>query len=313
MRVIPDMIDLSKYLEEPSPGERVIPASSLYEQVRDEFAMPRAMTGARTPWAKADGLIRFREGEVSLWAGANDSGKSLVTSQAALSLCEQGERSCIASLEMPPRKTMYRMTRQAAGAPDPAIRFIKGFHNWTDGKLWIFDHLGQIDPKRIMAVIRYCRQELRISHFFLDSLMRCVRGEDDYNGQKDFVTDLCAVAQDTGMHIHLIHHTKKPPDDTHRPNRYDSKGSGSISDQVDNAFMLWRNKPKERDLEKASTDAEREAIEGKPDAVLACDKQRHGEWEGSVSLWFNQRSQSFRGERNVPWVTGIDLHDLKAT
>lgn len=308
MKVIPDTIDLTEYLREPDPGERVIPASSLYEQVLGEFAMPVASTGARTPWAKADGWIRFRPGEVSLWAGVNGSGKSLITSQVALALCEQGEKVCIASLEMPPRKTMYRMTRQAAGAPDPEIRFIKQFHEWTDNRLWIFDHLGQISPSRIMGVIRYCRDRLGITHFFLDSLMRCVRGEDDYNGQKDFVTDFCAVAQETGIHNHLIHHTKKPADDSHRPSRFDAKGSGAISDQVDNAFLTWRNKEKERAVERGEKeDSKGRLWEEKPDELLICDKQRHGEWEGSISLWFNPRGQSFRGEQRVPWLSGIEL------
>ena len=309
MRLISDAIDLNDYLREPNPGERVIPASSLYEQVRDEFLMPVGLRGARTPWAKADHLIRFRGGEVSLWPGVNDSGKSLITSQVALALCQQDERSCIASLEMPPRKTMWRMTRQAAGGPDPSLHFMKRFHKWTDDRLWLFDHIGQISPERIVAVMRYCADKLSMKQFFLDSMMRCVRGEDDYNGQKDFVTDLCAVAQETGMHIHLIHHTKKPNDDSHKPTRFDAKGSGAISDQVDNVFAVWRNKPKEREMEysgEITTEARAER-DGKPDALVICDKQRHGEWEGTIALWFDQRSLTFRGEQRQPWTSGIDL------
>lgn len=297
MKLVADTIDLSAYLSEPNPGERVIRASSLYEQVRDEFMLPQSMQGATTPWRKMDQVVRFRSGEVSLWPGVNDSGKSLITSEVALSLCAQGERVCIASLEMPPRKTMKRMTRQAAASPDPSIKFIQRFHHWTDDKLWIFDHLGQIDPRRIVAVIRWCRDKLKLDHFFLDSMMRCVRGEDDYNGQKDFVTDLCAVAQETGVHIHLIHHTKKPADDSHKPTRFDAKGSGAISDQVDNVFAMWRNKPKERQIERKEfkNEEEKQELMDKPDALVICDKQRHGEWEGSIALWFDSRGLLFRG------------------
>lgn len=308
MQLIPDSIDLSAYLEPANPGERVVPASKFFEQVRDEFLNPVAASGARSPWPKADALVRFRPAEVSLWIGVNDSGKSLVTSQVALGLCQQDERACIASLEMPPRKTMFRMTRQAAGTNDPPLPFQRKFFGWTDGRLWIFDHVGQVDPARIIAVIRYCGDRLKITHFFLDSLMRCVRGEDDYNGQKDFVTDLCAVAQETGVHVHLIHHTKKPADDTHRPNRFDAKGSGAISDQVDNVFTVWRNKPKERALENERLEeAAREEWEAKFDALWICDKQRHGEWEGSIGLWFNARSMSFRGERQQGWGGGMEF------
>lgn len=160
-----------------------------------------------------------------------------------------------------------------------------------------------------MATIRYCADKLRISHFFLDSMMRCVRGEDDYNGQKDFVTDLCAAGQETGAHIHLVHHTKKPADDSHKPTRFDAKGSGAISDQVDNVFAIWRNKPKERQLERRewANEEERDKIVSRPDALVICDKQRHGEWEGSIALWFDGRSQSFRGDARQQWTSGIEI------
>lgn len=308
MRLIDDTIDLSEYLQEPDPGERVLPASTFFEEVRDEFLMPQSLQGARTPWAKADGFIRFRLGELSMWSGTNYTGKSMITSQVALSLCQQGERVCVASFEMKPRKTMYRMTRQAAGGPEPTLGFIKGFHSWTDGKLWLFDHFGRISPERVVAVIRYCKQKLGITHIFIDSMMKVVRGEDDYNGQKDFCNDLQQTAQDENVHIHLIHHTKKPADESHRPSRFDAKGSGAISDQIDNAFSVWRNKPKEAKLKSPKlTDADRDALEGEPDTMLICDKQRHGEWDGTIGLWFDSQSMTFRGERREPWSRGMDI------
>lgn len=296
MDLIPEDIDLQDYLEEPSPGVKVVPASRFYEQVRDDFLLPKEARGSKLPWPKTEGLIRLRPGEVSLWHGMNYSGKSLITSQVALSLCQQDERSTIASFEMKPRKTMGRMTRQAAGGPEPSVRFMRAFHDWTDGHLWIFDHLGQIAPNRVIAFVRYVADKLDMQHVFIDSLMKCVRGEDDYNGQKDFVNDLCAVAQETNVHIHLVHHTKKPVDENHKPTRFDAKGSGAIGDQVDNVFGIWRNKAKERALQgEIKNDAEREKVEGQADTLLVNDKQRHGEWDGVIALWFDQRSMTYRG------------------
>lgn len=309
MKLVEDTIDLDAYLEPASPGENVLPASSFYEQVRDDFLNPIEQAGAVLPWPKTEQLIRLRPAEVSLWVGVNGSGKSMLTSQVATSLCMQGERVCIASLEMRPRKTLYRMTRQAAGGPEPSLRFIKGFHTWTDDKLWMFDHVGQVEPSRVIAVIRYCATQLRVTHFFLDSLMRCVRGEDDYNGQKDFVTDLCNVTQETDIHVHLIHHPKKPPDESHRTTRFDAKGSGAISDQVDNCFSVWRNRAKERQLETDTfeNEGEREDCARKPDALVICDKQRNGEWEGQVTLWYDRRSMTYRGDQRPPITHGIDI------
>jgi twinkle protein len=309
MQLIDEQIDLSAYLDEPNPGEKVIPASSVYERVRDEFLMPAEMSGARTPWAKADAMIRFRKSEVSLWPGLNNSGKSVLTSQVALNLCQQDERVCIASLEMPSWKTMKRMTRQAAGGPEPAGRYIRAFHEWTDDRLWLFDHVGTINPERLTAVMRYCADKLGITQFFVDSLMRCVKGEDDYNGQKDFVVGLCDVAQQTGLHVHLIHHNKKPLDESHKPTRFDARGASGITDNVDNVYAVWRNKPKEREMQFAAklTEAEREELEDQPDALLICDKQRDGGWEGRLGLWYDPPSLTYRADRRAPFTRGMEL------
>ena len=120
--------------------------------------------------------------------------------------------------------------------------------------------------------------------------MKCVADEDDYNGQKRMVDELTAIARDYSIHLHLVHHIKKPANEDHKPTKYDYKGSGSITDQVDNVISVWRNKPKERDRE-----AGKMVIETEPDCLLICDKQRNGDWEGQIGLWFHRDSQQFVG------------------
>lgn len=310
MNVIPDQIDLSNYLKPPDFAAKVKPASSWADEVVEHFATPPQARGARLPWTKANDRIRLRDGEVSLWPGVNGSGKSLITGMVAYGLLRQGIPTCIASMEMKPPKTMARMVRQAASGKEPSEGYIRKFHRWTDDRLWIFDHLGEVEASRMLALARYCAAELGIRHFFIDSLMKCVRGEDDYNGQKDFVGGLCGIALQTGMHIHLVHHTKKLSDDAQKPTKFDAKGSGAITDQVDNVFTTWRNKPKEREIENAqlaSRDAD-PAIAGQPDALLICDKQRHGEWEGRIGLFYDEAGQSYRDREDVRWP-GFDIPD----
>jgi twinkle protein len=310
VNVIPDTIDLSNYLKPPDFAAKVKPASSWVEEVIEFFGTPPYLRGCKLPWGKSVGRIALREGEVSLWPGMNYSGKSLITGQVALGLMRQGERVCIASLEMKPYKTMQRMTRQAAAGKEPSVDYMRAFHRWTDQRLWIFDHMGEVEAAKMLALTRYCADKLAIRHFFIDSLMKCVRGEDDYNGQKDFVAGLCSVALQSGMHIHLVHHTRKPADDSHQPSRFDSKGSGAITDQVDNVFTTWRNKPKERAIEKAEMERAQapEAVLASPDTLLICDKQRHGEWDGKIGLYFDEASQAYRDRQDGRWQ-GLDLDD----
>lgn len=296
-----DDIDFSLYEHVTDHKQKVKSASVYVQALIDRVNSGIKEQQAFMPWMKTKELIQFRPGEVTIWGGPNGSGKSLVTGQVALSLCAQGEKTCIASFEMKPTKTLDRMGRQFTHFPlfdvamsDPAIKAntlqqYAEFRDWTDTRLWIYDQQGTVQWRQVCAVARYCARELGITHVFIDSLMKCVAGEDDYNGQKAFVDEICSIARDENIHVHLIHHIKKPANDSQKPTKYDLKGSGAITDQVDNVIAVWRDKEKERDRQTGKP-----LQETRPDSLLIVDKQRNGEgWEGYIGLWYHRESQQF--------------------
>lgn len=298
-----DEIDFAKYERETDAKQKVKPASQWVQELIDRINNPIKEPRAVMPWRKTHSMVAFRKGEVTVWGGANGNGKSLVTGQIALSLIAQDEKVCIASFEMKPSKTLERMGRQYSGfnADDPAfagstaakmelIKVYEEFKEWTNGRLWLYDQQGTVTATQVAAVVRYCAKEKGITHFFVDSLMKCVASEDDYNGQKMFVDELTAIARDHGIHIHLVHHIRKPSDENHKPSKYDYKGTGAITDQVDNVISVWRNKAKEKKRDEGKPVEDKE-----PDALLICDKQRNGEWEGSIGLWFDRQSMQYVG------------------
>lgn len=299
-----DDIDFSRYVKETEPQQKVKPASVFIADMVSRMFTPGVDHSSRLPWEKTRNLFRFRGGEVTLWAGINGHGKSLITGQCALSLMGQGQRVCIASFEMKPHKTLERMSRQFSGQRPATLgdhpEIIDGYRDiceqfggWSDTRLWLYDQQGTVDTETIVAVTRYCAKELGIQHMFIDSLMKCVRGEDDYNGQKYLVDELCSIAKDHDMHIHLIHHIKKLQSEEQTPGKFDAKGSGAVSDQVDNMLIHWRNKAKE-----TAKETKKAFSEDDPDALLICAKQRNGEWEGRIQLWFHADSKQFMGARH---------------
>lgn len=304
-----DDIDFSAYEHETDAQQKVKSASLYAQAVIDRLRMPVRSRQNYMPWGKTHRLIQFRPGEVTVWGGPNGSGKSLVTGQNALSLCAQGEKVCIASFEMKPIKTLERMARQwtKCNPNDPQVLgdthereivfdLLEQFRDWTDGKMWLYDQQGTVHWRQVCAVARYCAKELGITQFFIDNLMKCVAGEDDYNGQKAFVDELCAIARDHNIHIHLVHHIKKPDSDEKKPTKYDFKGTGAITDQPDNVICVWRNKSKEKNRQ-----AKKMVSDQEPDALLIVDKQRHGEgWEGGIGLWYDPTSQQYIAGFNVP-------------
>lgn len=293
-----DEIDFAAYLKESDAKTKVKPASDFVQDAKDRLRSRAKAKRTFLPWPKCNASFEFRRGEVTAWVGQNGHGKTDLTTQAALSLLGQDERVCVASFEMKPVTTIGRMVRMFAQTNpfSPEYQAEEGlsvldnlyddFGQWTTGKLWLYDQTGTARPETVLGMVKYCAQELGIMHIFIDSLMKCVKSEDDYNGQKDFVDNLCAIAKDCDVHIHLVHHLKKPSKEGDMPDKHDTKGSGSITDQIDNLLMVWRNKPKEDSIRAQGSQSNKQT---EPDAYLLCRKQRN--YEGSadgepiIRLW----------------------------
>jgi twinkle protein len=300
-------IDFSSYMEETDHKQKIKQARLWVEELEDELFQPVEDRSVPMPWISTQGTFAFRPGEVTVWAGANGGGKSLMTGQVALGLIKQKQRVLIASFEMKPKTSVKRMLRQYAGrslddglvprqSNEQKIETYRRFKAYAGDQLWFYDQQGTINAKQMAAVCRYAAIEMGMNHIFIDSLMKCVSGEDDYNAQKSFIDELTAIARDHDVHIHLVHHIRKLQSDEARPSKFDLRGSSSITDQVDNVLILWRNKAKEHAIQQG-----KDVDYALPDAMLLCEKQRNGEAEDWYSFWYHQDSQQFVDKQgNLP-------------
>jgi len=296
-------VDFGQYEEIADHSQQVKESGVYLEELLAEVKSPVIETFQTMPWEKTKKSFQFRPGEVTVYAGSNGGGKSMITGQIAMGLIKQKQRICIASFEMKPKRTLGRMLRQFTGEnlyvpsfmsrASAMEKAISRFQDFAGNRLWLYDQQGTVKAKQVIAVARYCAVELGVTHFFIDSLMKCVPAEDDYNAQKYFVDELTALARDHNIHIHLIHHIRKLANEEMQPNKNDIKGSGAIADQVDNVLLMWRNKKKEHDAQNGKH------VDPKiPDAYLMCEKQRNGEAEDWYSLWYNRDSQQYLEENN---------------
>jgi len=296
-RVREESVDFDSYMKTRDDDlGRIKDAGTYRDDLMDEFHGTAELQGCILPWHKTEDKFRLRRGEVTIWAGFNGHMKSMVTGYISLALMQQGEKVCIASFEMKPRKTLRRLASQACGVGRPTEKYIDLFLDTLVDRMWLYDQQGETSPERVLGVIYYCAEQLGVTHFFIDSLMKVVSDEDDYNGQKKFIARLCAAAKDLNIHIHLVHHSRKREDERSRPGKQDAKGTGAIVDQTDNFVTVFKT-PKKPD-----------EADDKPDFFLFVDKQRHGEWEGSVPLWFMSPCLQFHDyahPRPVYWVKDL--------
>ena len=300
-----DDVDFEKYAEENEASSNVLPATAFRDAVKQSFRARRDGERVYLPWEKTRDMFEFRRGETTVWAGYNGHGKSQTTDQVKLSLITQNQKVGAASFEMKPVANLRRLARMHAGTNlysdefqgedglEAVDQLTDEFFDWSNNAFWIYNQTGQVNTKKVIGFVRYCARELKCQHIFIDNLAKCVQNEDDYNGQKAFIERMCAMAHDENVHIHIVHHLKKSDGgEGSKPDKSDVKGSGAITDQPDNLFLVWRNKPKEESRKAGKSDKEQE-----PDQVLFCRKQRNyegnSEGEPTILLWYHRDSLQY--------------------
>jgi twinkle protein len=292
MNIIHD-IDLRRFMAR-QESQSIRPAKDFFDGAMERLQQGNAVFGDQLPWSKTAAHFRFRPKELTIWAGVNGNGKSLVMGQAALWLSAANKRVLIASMEMPGEATVARMLRQGCGAPLPPRDCAEALMRYTDDRIWIYDQLGSVKPDQILAMIHWAAEDLGIDHVMIDSLVKCGVTNDN-EPQKQFVDALAWAAKEHNIHIHLVHHIRKAADERIIPDKFSVKGAGEIVDLADNLLIIARNQAKE-----AKIRALQEVDVSEPDGFIRVAKQRHGEWEGLFNFWFDARSHQWIPEHGKP-------------
>ncbi len=291
-----DSIDFDAYSRHAACKAKVRKASDYLAELMAQLTAPEPPRSPRAFSHKLGRFLEFRPGEVTAWAGYSGHRKSMYTGQLAMELGMQGSPTLMASFEMAPVKTLERMARQFCGVDRPDAGQLQTFARRTDRKVWLFDHMGRCGTKEMLAVCTYFAEELKGSQVFIDSMMMVCDSEESLDEQKQFATDLVRLAQETGLHVHLIAHCRKPSsgDESNPPGKHDLRGTAAITDQCSNVVTVWANLAKLQRLAESPDDVE---AKSQPDAVLSVCKQRNGRFQGRVKLFFDENSMRFTDER----------------
>lgn len=291
--------DIVGYLERASffDPEELYSAREFYQDTINAF-YGKEQSLFYSPWECLNHNFAFRQAELSLVNGVNGHGKTEVVGHVALEAMRQGVKTCIASLEIKPGILLKRLTRQSTCLKLPPQLEIESAFKFYDDRLWLFGLTGTAKADRLIEIFTYAWKRYGIELFIIDSLMKCGIGDDDYNGQKAFVDALCDFKNKTNTHVILVTHSRKGDSEEKPTGKMDVKGSGSITDLTDNLFIIWRNKVREKAIQKEQQgeeldDKERKALAA-PASVLMLEKQRNGEgWEGGIPLYLDPASHQF--------------------
>src|SRR5699024_8237594 len=94
-------------------------------------------------------------------------------------------------------------------------------------------------------------------------------------------------------HVHLVAHSRKGERGGGPQELEDIKGGMEIGANAFNVLSVSRNKKHEDRIQQAQSDEERAALMEKPGVLLNVAKQRNGDFEGKVGLWFDQETYRY--------------------
>lgn len=279
-------VNLDEYMRHSDIYDRVSEVAEFKDEVMEIFRQRKeGFYGDPLLWNRK---LKFRKGEITAWCGVNGHGKSLVIGQVALDLLNQSKKVFIASLEMPPADTVARMARQFTWEEFPTEKQLDNMFGWREDHLYLFNFVGSINRAKVIALCRYA-SKLKCDHVIIDSLMKCTGDDDDYGVQKGVVNDLCEVAKEVGIHVHLICHSRKQKDVRAMIDINDIFGSSAIQNLSHNIVLIHRNIAKEQDTETVGI-----PDNTVPDQVIGLRKQRNGEIQYmDIELWFDRKTQNF--------------------
>jgi twinkle protein len=296
---IPHGVDFNKFIKLVGEMEaQEIHSAGHWKQELIERSYGETITGDCLPWAKTFPLFRLRPGELTLWGGMNGHRKSMLLGQVMLNLLET--HKVIASLEMKPTETLWRMCLQAAGTGNPPKQFVERFSDYADKNLLVYDQLDTVKSDKILGFVHYCASVMKCTHIVIDSLTKCGLGTADRDKEADFIDRLQWAAKSLNCHIHLVCHVRKPDNrgEDYKPNKFDVRGAGQLVDLCDNLVIVWKDKKRES-MKGVSLDLKnQEYFDKHSDQVLLIEKQRHGAWEGNINLFFHGPSLQFTSEEN---------------
>lgn len=265
---------------------------------------PGKRQGYTVPYGKLDGKVTFRPGDVTLWTGASGSGKSQILSDCTPHWIMEGARVCVASFEMPPAQTLRRMVKQAGNVDRPTPEYLTACLSFLDNGVLLYEKVGKSGIEPLLEVFDYARAKYGCDMFVIDSLMRLGIAADDYSGQEKAMYQLVDWTLKHNVHTHLVAHARKAEKGSGVSETEDVKGASEIGSNAANILAVWRNRRLEDEILAADSDALRETLMEKPGVILNVAKQRHGDFEGKVGLWFDQRTYRYQSSYDRGQWTG---------
>lgn len=273
------MAAIHKFVRGDELEERVVAS---YTPKEEAFTLPFF----KGDWHEGTGFY-FRPGELTVWGGLAFAGKSTMLNFLKANVVSKRRYIFEATMEMLVENQIGRLAKVCMGHEinEPKLR---RFCQEIGRYLLFADVVGSIAMEELMEMLWFANRRYGCTDFIIDSMMR-IKGQADMEKQAEIVNTLQNFVKESGSHVHLVCHFRKPVEGE-RPTMYHVKGSSALIDNPDNVAIIIRNKAKDDAIKAGKS---REIIDAMHDTEVIIEKQRVSGWVGSFKLKYHKNTFSF--------------------
>lgn len=288
------MVQALKDAREFKPDELNRPSEYIDEVLELFYPKEGTKKGYTMPYERVQREdVFFAPAELTLWSGASGHGKSQVLSDCIPHWMQEGGKVCLASLEMAPRQSLKRLVKQVGNVDRPTDGYLRACMAYLEDSLLIYSKIGKANVTQMLETFDYARARYGCDIFIVDSLMRLGIASDDYTGQENAVYQMVDWVISRNVHIHLVAHARKSDKGGAPAGTEDVKGASEIGSNAFNILTIWRNRELEEKIA-AADDSQKEELRKQNGVVLNIAKNRNGDYEGKIGLWFDKETYRYR-------------------
>lgn len=239
-------------------------------------------TGQPLPWHTLSNYFRLRPGELTAVIGPNGEKKTTFVSHIAAHAALAGHRVYVLSLEMTRSQQLTMMARQCLVSDFTDERLDALLQSLAEC-LTVNDHRDDLSPRLALGMVLHAVNVLQSELVIIDNLT-CVVDQyavDTNSVQTRFVRSLQRICQDTGAHVLLVGHVRKP-EAGRMITRYDWRGAGAASDVIDNVLCVQLNPKKKPEVHGGDEPLPKASF----DTLVRLDKQRFGPSHQLFRMWY---------------------------
>lgn len=267
--------------------------STAWAKTAEALNKPRE-TGVMPGFRELDRLAGYLDpGDMTILAARPGMGKTVLGLDIAMNIAHAGGRAAFFSLEMPEEQLIMRVMSRETGLPLSQIRTrTLDFDSWgqildrqvPDLKLWI-DDTAQITPMELAGKVAALKARAGLDIVVVDYLQIMKGNGDRYVNREAEISsisrDLKAIAKQHKVHVLALAQINREADKRSKPEPKlsDLRESGSIEQDADNVWFIYRPEYYAEDVNVSSTipiGSSGVNVPLKGHATIICDKFRNG-------------------------------------